>query len=204
MLSFFFYGSAYHFWFFPALIYAVCFTNLLWKSNLKGLILPLSFVLYGIGVLGCSYYNICKTIPIIGYLYDHPQFTDIRRIVFMGFPFFAGSQLVIKMEDRISKRPGLFLWVSSIIIWLLEIGIVIKMRYQRSLVLTFGLYLLVLSTLIVLLKNDLPCLRQAAGIRRKLASFTYYSHPAFILLINFAFGTLGSEPQQISNTGLFF
>ena len=26
----------------------------------------------------------------------------------------------------------------------------------------------------------------------------------FILLINFAFGTLGSEPQQISNTELFF
>lgn len=204
LLSFFFYGSAYHFWFFPALIYAVCFTNLLWKSDMKGLILPLSFVLYGIGVLGCSYYNIGKAIPVLGRLYEHPQFTDIRRIIFMGFPFFAGGQLVIKMEERISKRPALFLWASSIIIWLLEIGIVIKMRYQRSLVLTFGLYLLVLSTLIVLLKNDLPYLRQAAGLCRKLAGFTYYSHPAFILLINFAFRALGSEPLPIPDTALFF
>lgn len=204
LVSFFFYGSAYHFWYFPALICAVCVIDWLWNLNMRTIILPLTFVLYGIGVLGCSYYNVCKTIPVIGQLYEHPQFMDIRRILFMGVPFFAGGYLVLKIENRISKRLCLFIWMAALIIWVAEIVIVINMEYQRSIVLTFGLYLFALSTVIILMKNDQPELSQYADVCRKLACFTYYSHPAFIMLINFAAGIQRAKSLPIPNTVLFF
>lgn len=58
----------------------------------------------------------------------------------------------------------------------------------RNIVLTFGLYPLVLSTLTVLVQNPLPKLQGISDTSRKLANFTYYAHPALILLINFVGG----------------
>lgn len=197
LITFVYYGSSYHFWFFPALIFSLCFTTLLWKLGSKRVVIPLSLVLFTVGVLGCAYYNATQNIPVFGQLFAHPQFDNIRRILLMGFPFFSGGYIVLKSKEKISKQDCLFLWFVSLMIWILEIVMVIKMQYQRSIVVTFGLYPLVVSTLIVLLKNPLPRLKGIADTSRKLANFTYYAHPAFILLIGLVAG------RDVPNTVLF-
>ena len=115
----------------------------------------------------------------------------------MGFPFFSGGYIVLKSKEKISKQQGLRLWIVSLMIWILEIVVVVNMQYQRSIVLTFGLYPLVLSTLTVLVQNPLPKLQGFSHTSQKLANFTYYAHPAFILLIGLVAG------HNVPNTVLF-
>ena len=150
-----------------------------------------------VGVLGCAYYNVFQNIPLLGQFFTHPQFDNIRRILLMGFPFFSGGYIVLKSKEKISKQQGLRLWIVSLMIWILEIVVVVNMQYQRSIVLTFGLYPLVLSTLTVLVQNPLPKLQGFSHTSQKLANFTYYAHPAFILLIGLVAG------HNVPNTVLF-
>lgn len=201
--TFVYYGSSYHFWFFPALIFALCFTTFLWRLGGRRILIPLSIVLYTVGVLGCAYYNVFQNIPLLGQFFAHPQFDNIRRILLMGFPFFSGGYIVLKSKEKISKQQGLRLWIVSLMIWILEIVVVVNMQYQRSIVLTFGLYPLVLSTLTVLVQNPLPKLQGISDTSRKLANFTYYAHPALILLINFVGGVQAYGNQRVPNTALF-
>lgn len=89
IVSFFYYGSNYHFWFFPALIYSLCISVFAQKHHGERLLLITSFGLYTIGTIGCAYYNIAKDIPVFNYLYSHPQFDNIRRLLLMGLPFLS-------------------------------------------------------------------------------------------------------------------
>ncbi|MCM1458720.1 MAG: acyltransferase [Bacteroides sp.] len=102
-------GSHYHFWFFPALIFAVCFTTLLFKFKCNKLCIPLSIFLYIIGCLGCSYYEIGTKIPILQNLFLSSHFNLIRRVLLMGVPFFISGYLVYKIKIRyvaINKMLG--------------------------------------------------------------------------------------------------
>ena len=196
IISFVYYGSSYHFWFFPALIFALCFTTLLWRIGQKRIMLPLSIILYIVGVLGCAYYHLCLNIPVLGQFYVSPQFTNIRRILLMGFPFFSGGYLVNIIKDRFSKQKGLRLWAVSLIIWILEIVIIVNKQCQQNIVLTFGLYPLVITTLIILLQNPCPGLQEDGTRCKTIATFTYYAHPIIILVIRQMYA-------EIPNTVLF-
>ena len=183
--------------------FALCFTTLLWKLGCKTIIIPLSIILYTLGVLGCAYYNVFQNAPVLGVFFQHSQFNSIRRILLMGFPFFVGGYLVLQIRNKISKIHGQVMWILSLLIWIIEIVIVVKLQLQQSIVLTFGLYCLVISILIVLLQNPCPRLNKIASTNRKLANFTYYVHPAFIMLITFVWGIVFSGQQAIPNTALF-
>ena len=199
--SFFYYGSYYHFWFFPALIFALCITTFLWQSKYRNIIIPLSIFLYSLGCLGCSYYNVSKNIPVLGQFVTHPHFNSIRRILLMGFPFFVGGYVVIKIKDKITKQQSVVIWIATILIWIVEIVFVVEKGFQNNIVLSFGLYPFVIFTMIVLLNHSFTKLKGIAGYCKKLASFTYYAHPAFIIVVSFGFRIISKS--NIPNTLLF-
>lgn len=198
-------GSHYHFWFFPALIFAVCLTTLLFKIKCRKIVIPLSFILYFIGCLGCSYYNLSVKIPILSNLFTSSQFLIVRRILLMGFPFFACGYLIYKIEDKFLKRTTnkqlFIIWIIVAVIYIAEVYTVRILKWQNNIVLTFGLYLMILSILLILLKNPFPEYKSLSNKCKLLANFTYYSHPIFILLLTvFAKNILHA---QISETPLF-
>lgn len=174
-------GSHYHFWFFPALIFAVCFSTLLFKIKCQKLIIPLSILLYIIGCLGCSYYEVGINIPVLGNLFTLSEFDLIRKVFLMGFPFFASGYFVYKLKEKIvsttSNKKLLLIWIVTTIVWLLEICLVLKLKIESNIVITLGLYLLVVVTLLNLLQNPLPKYKQISNKCRVIANFTYYSHP---------------------------
>ena len=180
-------GSHYHFWFFPALIFSVCLTTIIYKLKINKILIPLSIVLYIIGCLGCSYYNIGINIPLLNHVYKLSQFDIIRKIIFMGFPFFICGSLVNKIQNKIrnifSFSFYLYLILVSIILWLSEIYFVINYNLQVNIVITFGLYLLVIAVMLFLLHDPLSNYKNISIKCKYLANFTYYSHPFFILLI---------------------
>ncbi len=180
-------GSAYHFWFFPALFFAVIFTTLLFKIRCKKLLLPLAGIVFIIGCLGCSYYEIGMQIPFLNKLFAFSQFEAIRRIFMLGFPFFAAGYFVHLAEKKIqdlSKENAWFLWACSVLLWIVEIGAVTLLEWQQNLVLTFALMPFGITTFILLLKYPFHKKIEEARACQVGANFTYYIHPLILLLFS--------------------
>lgn len=116
---FVFTGSWFHFWFFPALIFAVCFSTILFKINCGRLLIPLSIIAYTIGCIGCSYYELGINMPVLKDLFALENFDLIRRILLMGFPFFASGYLVYKIEKKSKKiivnKYLLCIWLTAVL-----------------------------------------------------------------------------------------
>lgn len=202
--SFFVSGSYYHFWFFPALICSVFLITVIYKVKLQRFVLPLSFALYIIGCLGSAYYSIGVHIPVLSILYTNSNFELIRSGLCIAFPFFAAGLLVDKIERYIKKRNISssvinFVLVSAVVCWLIEIGIVVVFQFQQSIVITFGLYILMIAVMVFLLNHPLPQAKRLSEKCHFLADFTYYSHPAVMALLTFLANQLGysSLPQTM-------
>lgn len=185
-LNFLIKGSYYHFWFFPALMISVCIVTLFYKIKLQKLLFPLGLILYTVGCIGCSYYSIGIKIPLLSQLYGFSEFLVIRRIFLMGLPFFICGQFVNKIRSKALKLGNSKLFVlltAAIAVWFAEIILVVKMGLQQNIIITFGLFLLVIAVMLFLLKNPLPKFRKLSEKCRILANFTYYSHPLIMLVI---------------------
>ncbi len=185
-LNFLIEGSYYHFWFFPALMISVCIVTFLYKIKLQKLLLPLAIVLYAIGCIGCSYYAIGIKIPLLGSLYGFYDFLVIRRIFLMGLPFFICGQFVNKIRSKALKLGNIKLIIilaATIAVWFAEIILVVKLGLQQNIIITFGLFPLVIAVMLFLLKNPLPKFRKLSEKCRILANFTYYSHPLIMLIV---------------------
>ncbi len=179
-------GTYEHFWFFPALLFAVCCTTLLFKIGGGKLLIPIGIFLYGIGCLGCSYYKLAVKIPGLGGLFLMPQFDLIRRVLLMGLPFFLCGYLVYKIESLAAGKRLYFPAVIITGIWLAEIYIVRAFQWENNIILTFGLYPLVVVTMLILLKNPLPAYKDFSGKCAVLADFTYYSHLLYMEALSLA------------------
>ncbi len=185
-LNFLINGSYYHFWFFPALIISVCIVTLFYKLRLQKFLIPLAIILYTIGCIGCAYYELGIKIPVLGTIYELSFFTVIRRIFLMGLPFFICGHCVGKIENtaiKLSNSKLCIILAVSIFVWLAEIFLVVKAGWQQNIIITFGLFLLVISVMLFLLKNPLSKFRKLSEKCRIIANFTYYSHPLVMLII---------------------
>ena len=182
-------GSHAHFWFFPALIFSVCCTTLIFKIGFQKILIPCSIFLYVIGCLGCSYYKLGIAIPFLEKFYLHSQFTLIRRIVLMGFPFFVCGYLIFKIQKKIERfstaRKLMIIWLATAVLYLIEIYAVRALGWQKNIIITPGLYLLVIITVLLLLKYPLPQWQAFSEKSRLAANFTYYAHPLCMSLISF-------------------
>ena len=202
--TFFINGSSYHLWFFPAIIFSVCLTTFLYKIKCTKVLIPLAVVLYTVGCLGCSWYAIGEKIPLLNKLYSFFLFTDIRRILFMGFPFFVAGGVVLKVREKVlhglNKKTSFVYVLFAVIVFLAEIAVVIKYNLQRTVVITFGLYLLVILIVLLLLKYPMSKLSHFSGKAKVYANFTYYAHP---LILNLIRGVAGSMAISVTETFMF-
>ena len=193
--SFLVIGSSYHFWFFPALIVCVCVTTAAYRLRIQRFLLPVGILLYVTGCFGCSYHAIGARIPLLKALYLSGSFTLIRRILMMGLTFFLCGHHARMLQARI-KRPfaGRFAWsviAVFVLLWLVEIGVVLAAKWQRTIVITLFLYPLLLVTLLYLLQNPKPHLEPYAPRCRAAANFMYYAHPLYLTIMLIAADTAG-------------
>ncbi len=179
-INFFIFGSTGHFWYFPAIIISLCLVTLIHKFHLTKTLIPLSLVLYILGCLGCSYTKLFDSVPIISNLFSFEYFNTIRRIFLMAFPFFSMGYLLIKLETKEclkNNKTLLAAWLFTSILFLVETYLVIYLKIQSTIVLTFSLYLLLLITMLFLLNNPLNEYKNISSASRTIANLTYYSHP---------------------------
>lgn len=192
IVKFFIYGSHYHFWFFPALFLSVITVTVLYKvSNQFGfsILFAVGVIFYIIGCLGCSYFELAIELPILSSLVMSTRFEIIRRYLLMGIPFFllGGFLNTQKNHFKDKLKYQLVFFVTSLALFLTEIYIVTVTEIYENLVLTFMLYPLVASIIILLVSNPMTGADKLGEFSRSCANFVYYSHPAIILLINVIF-----------------
>lgn len=200
MYSFFLVGSSYHFWFFPALFISIGITTVLWKLGGRRLLIPLSLLAYVIGCLGCSYYQVGVQIPVLAELYGTTHFTEIRRILLMGFPFFICGYTVRLINESLQHRKrtirSLPILCTCILLWSFELHWVISQKLYSNIVISPMLYPLVTVTLLTLVRSNASIPQPAAYKCRAAANFMYYAHPLCLML-------LGQLPAQITPTAQF-
>lgn len=184
--QFIIYGSREHFWFFPAVFFSIIAATIFARIGKLSWLAGMSVAAYILGVLGCSYYGIGNQIPGISTFINSSQYDLIRRVVLMGFPFFMMGYFLQK-TDRERINNGTCIILESIFLagFLAEIIFVNKMQLQVNVYITVFLYLLLFNTMQLLLKNPCEQYRKASSVTRDLSNFMYYSHPLFMVWINF-------------------
>ncbi|MDD5021042.1 MAG: acyltransferase [Endomicrobiaceae bacterium] len=199
MLKFFILGSYYHLWFFPALFFAMGTVFIAHKLKFLKLLFIISLIFYIIGCIGCSWYEIGNKITFLSTIINLHEFNIIRRILFMGLPFFMVGYLLnifkTKYGSFINKKLMLILIITSIC-FLIEIFFVIKLGLQKNIILTFFLYPLLTILTIILLKNPLQKLQNIAYKARITSNFIYYSHPLIIIFISIIFQKIGITVKE--------
>lgn len=109
--GFLFSGSYYHFWFYPAVIYALLFIagikKLLGNRSLR-LLIPLSITLYSIGLLGTGYLPIGRKIPGLQALYAVKDFDAIMHLFFLGLPSVVFGMAAAHEKKKRSGRSVIF------------------------------------------------------------------------------------------------
>ncbi len=101
----FFDGTYYHLWYLPAAIIGLLLTYLLLRYA-KGAAFGISIVLYGIGMLGDSYYGLVEQIPFLKGIYEgmFRIFSYTRNGIFLA-PIFLllGYQLSVRKNERLES-----------------------------------------------------------------------------------------------------
>lgn len=187
LINYLFYGTEYHLWYFPALIFCVITATIIYKLGKIHWLSVASIILYFIGLLGCSYYQIGQSIPLLGNLYSFSYFTLIRRVIMMGLPFFMGGYFIHRFKakiDLIKNKKLIYLFSILLVAFIGEICTVISLELQENIIITIFLYPLTLIIFILCLKNPLENLIHMDKKFKIIANFTYYSHPLFITIIS--------------------
>ena len=200
--QFLIYGSREHFWFFPAVFFALIITTLFAKIGKLSWLAGLSVVAYILGLLGCSYYGVGNQIPGVSILINSAQYGLIRRIVLMGFPFFMMGYFLQKANiEKIKNKTCIILEGILLIAFLAEIIFVNRIQIQANVIITVFLYLLLYNTMLLLLKNPYEKYGKVAAVTRDLSNFMYYSHPLFMIWINTVF--MRTLERKASGTEVF-
>ncbi|MCL2508521.1 MAG: acyltransferase [Oscillospiraceae bacterium] len=186
--DYFFRGSEYHLWFFPALIFSVLMAAWLKKLRLMKIFAYISPLLFAVGCLSLAYKNVAAQVPVLAGIFGWSEFTAFRRILLTGFPFFMTGYFLNAFKSKWEKLSNKKMLTMIFICgagFLLEILFILLFLLPDDITLTFMLYPLLFSLMIFLLNNPFP---QGAGVSegfRVTANVTFYMHPAFIILFRF-------------------
>lgn len=95
--KFFLYGSSYHFWFFPSIIFCVIVATLAYRCHVQFLLIPTTVLLYLVGCAGHAYYAIFEDVPLISALMGSEKYLWYTHFLCCGPAFFS--------QDMCCARP---------------------------------------------------------------------------------------------------
>lgn len=193
-VRFLFLGPYYHLWYIPALFISICIMTFFKKINHIKIFYTITVLLYIVGVLNGAYSKISFQITMMRDLANLTYYDDMRRIFFMGIPFFAAGYIVHILYSRI-KKVGLAVILFGILT-MAEIAFVIFMKWENGFVTTFALYPFAIFILLYLLKHPYSNMQKSSDVCRKISGFVYYAHPFVIFVLN-GFFSLSETPMFI-------
>lgn len=116
--KFFILGFHFHLWYLPALIVTMVLVYVGYTYNKEKELLTLSIILYIIALLGSTYFNLIKNIPLINSIYTtyNIYFLTFKNGVFYGFIFGQIGAYISKNKTNLNKNSSLKLTILTLIL----------------------------------------------------------------------------------------
>lgn len=185
---FFFDGTFYHLWYFPACILGISLVYLMSRFlSLRGMTI-VSAVLYVIGLFGDSYYGLIEKVPalkaVYGFLFQISSYT--RNGLFLAPLFLVlGAWMAEagqKRDDKDASERLLFFCSLFALSFALMTGEAFLLRHfelQRH----DSMYLLLVPAMFFLYRILQSIPQKSSGTFRAAATWIYMLHPAFIVVV---------------------
>ena len=176
-------GFAYHFWFFPALIFTVILFTGFYKLGIAKLFIALSVIVHILLRFGRIYLNLFTYSQIIGTI-----FSFFYSGFFIGISFFGAGCLTSILREKFNKLSKKSLFTTILVIFIIysaEIFATLKLKIGYADIVPISGYLFLPIIVMLLLNNPLPNLKNVGSCCRVLSNFTYYSHLLFIAAFGF-------------------
>lgn len=194
-------GTAYHLWYFPAVLLGVIIVVVLKKHLPDALVWIICGALYIIGLFGDSYYGILSGIGWINVFFQTviSIFAYTRNGLFFA-PLFLFMGSAMRGKKQLSIRRDIAGLLLSLALVVVE-GLVLR---HRSLQLHDSMYA-VLPFLTLFLFNMLRARNRANHpVVRDVATCIYILHPAVIIVVRGVAKYLSLESVLIQNSMVFF
>lgn len=122
--DFFFAGSYYHLWYFPALIIAIVLVFYSYQKKGLEFTIRAALIAYGVGYLINIFGPVWETIPGISFLYNLyiRIFTTARNGFFFG-PIFVTMGLLMARTKRLPKRTLMIGFIISMVLLVIEVTV---------------------------------------------------------------------------------
>lgn len=193
----FFNGTFYHLWYLPGLILGIVIVAYLTMQFGQVKALWISFVLYGIGLLGDSYYGIAVNIPMMKQFYDGVfiLFDYTRNGIFMVPIFLMMGMFIHKRKAKVKLSYSIVALIVSLILLIVE-GMVL---HGESLQRHDSMYIMLIPTMYLLFVVLLQCRGRNSKTLRDLTTAMYIIHPWMIVVVRFIAKGLHIENILIAN-----
>lgn len=214
---FFFDGTFYHLWYFPAVVMGSILLAFFMKRSFRGAAC-FSLAAYAAGLLGDSWYGVAERIPILCTFYERlfSISTYTRNGIFFAPVFLLMGVLLADRRGRCPRRVCAWGLEISLILMLLESAFTRGMGLQRH----NSMYLFLLPVMyflfqLLLAVPGVVSVQQGrlfvrgtpkrSGLRsyawtRQVSTQVYILHPAVIIFVRGAAKTTGLEWLLVENT----
>lgn len=178
-------GTFYHLWYFPACITGVLIVYLLRRVlSIRGMMV-ITGILYLLGLLGDSYYDLMTNIPILSYAYEvgFQYFSYTRNGLFLA-PFFLLMGAVIgNWKQTYQLHPAISGIGLAVSLWLLTLEAIALRNFHPKHHDNMYLFLVPCMFFLYQLLLRWEITLKSARYLRTLSTWIYILHPAMIVLV---------------------
>jgi serine/alanine racemase len=191
-------GTFYHLWYFPALITGLLLLYILSRRFSLNMIFGITVILFIIGLLGDSYYNITSKIPFLKVAYDmgFSIFSYTRNGLFYAPVFLAMGGIIARNEHSFTKHTTLIGFIISVILMVAEGYTLRYFSYQRH----DSMYIFLIPCVCFLFLFLLSCKGKASPVLRDISMWVYILHPLFIICVRIFAKAIGLTDLLIENS----
>jgi serine/alanine racemase len=191
-------GTFYHLWYLPACILGILLVYLLSrKLPFKG-VLKTALLLYGVGLLGDSYFGVVSGVPVISSIYDAMfNVFSYTRNGFFYAPVFLVMGAWFGHSARLNTvRVNAAGFIFSMIIMSAEGFVLHHFGLQRH----DSMYIALLPCMYFLYPLVLSWNRKPEKSFRTVSTWIYLMHPLFIIIVRGAARKAGMEDVLVQNS----
>lgn len=195
--AFFFDGTFYHLWYFPAAVIGCNILMILTEKSMKAAVLFCAAA-YTVGLFGDTYYGVVKDAPLIGAFYEEIfQISSYTRNgLFFAPVFILLGMLLANKSFRCSKQNAYLGFFLSLFFMFAEGFVTFRMDLQKH----NSMYFFLLPVMYFLFQLLLSAPGKAPGWLRNGSMLLYIIHPAVIALLRAIAKAIKQTPLLVENT----
>ncbi|MGG4440749.1 serine racemase VanT catalytic subunit [Brevibacillus fortis] len=197
-------GTLYHLWYFPGIMLGVCISTFLYTRLSAWKTFWVTLLLYGIGLLGDSYFGLAQMNPYVDSIYQSmfTLFDYTRNGIFFAPVFIVMGGMIANTRRRKKKKVapyaiGFVLFGSMLVIEGLLLHAFQLQRHDSMYIFLIPCMYFLFQLLLFWKGRNRPALR-------KLSLYVYVIHPLCIVLIRAAAKVTGLTGLLVENSLVHF